>query len=62
MSTLDPIALARIVSLLDFEPLARQSMETAVYDYVAGGSWDENTLSENVTAWRRRIVRLIAGL
>lgn len=35
MSTVDPIALARIVSLLDFELLARQSMETAVYDDVA---------------------------
>jgi 4-hydroxymandelate oxidase len=57
VSTVDPIALARIVSLLDFEPLARLSMETAAYDYVAGGSWDEITLSENVAAWRRRILR-----
>jgi isopentenyl diphosphate isomerase/L-lactate dehydrogenase-like FMN-dependent dehydrogenase len=49
--------LAGIVSLADFEPLARALMEPSAFDYVAGGSWDEVTLHENVTAWRRRRFR-----
>jgi 4-hydroxymandelate oxidase len=49
--------LARVVSLADFEPLARLVMEPAAFDYVAGGAWDELTLAENVAAWRRRRLR-----
>jgi 4-hydroxymandelate oxidase len=45
--------LERIVSLPEFEPLARQRMDPAGFDYVAGGAWDEITLAENVEAWRR---------
>ena len=44
---------ARIVSLADFEPLARERMTPADFDFVAGGSWDEVSLAENVAAWRR---------
>ena len=51
------IELARIVSLLEFEPLARRAIEPEVYAYVAGGSWDELTLGENEAAWRRRTLR-----
>jgi 4-hydroxymandelate oxidase len=57
MTAVDPVDLARIVSLLDFEPLARLAMEHGAYEYVAGGSWDEVTLGENVAAWRRRTLR-----
>jgi 4-hydroxymandelate oxidase len=57
VSAVDPIDLARVVSLLDFEPLARPAMAPDVYDYVAGGSWDELSLAENVAAWRRRTLR-----
>ena len=32
-------------------------MEPAAFDYVAGGSWDEVSLDENVAAWRRRRFR-----
>ncbi len=46
-----------IVRLEDFEPIARQVMDPAAYDYVAGGSWDEATLAANVAAWRRRTLR-----
>jgi 4-hydroxymandelate oxidase len=48
------VDLEAIVALADFEPLARDRMDVAAFDYVAGGSWDEVTLAENVEAWRRR--------
>ena len=49
--------LASIVSLADFEPLARLAMEPAAFEYVAGGSWDELSLGDNEAAWRRRRLR-----
>jgi 4-hydroxymandelate oxidase len=49
--------LADVVTLADFEPLARLVMEPAAFDYVAGGSWDEIDLAENEAAWRRRRLR-----
>lgn len=45
--------LGAVVNLLDFEPLARERMAGPAFDYVAGGAWDEITLQESVTAWRR---------
>src|SRR5215208_3058212 len=56
-SVVDPAALSRIVRLVDFEPLAREVLANEAYDFVAGGSWDEITLGENVAAWRRRRLR-----
>lgn len=47
-------ALDRIFGLDEFEPLARERMDPAGFDYVAGGSWDEVSLRESVEAWRRR--------
>jgi 4-hydroxymandelate oxidase len=49
--------LRRILSLAEFEPLARAAMESADYDYLAGGSWEELSLAENEAAWRRRTLR-----
>jgi 4-hydroxymandelate oxidase len=49
--------LADIVSLADFEPLARAAMDPGAYDYVAGGGWDELTLADNIAAWRRQRIR-----
>jgi 4-hydroxymandelate oxidase len=46
--------LERICSLDEFEPLARDRMDPAGFDYVAGGSWDEVSLRESAEAWRRR--------
>jgi 4-hydroxymandelate oxidase len=46
--------LARIFSIDEFEPLARERMDPAGFDYVAGGAWDEISLSEAAEAWRRR--------
>jgi 4-hydroxymandelate oxidase len=54
----NPIAdLASVVSLAEFESLARALMEPAAYDYVAGGAWDEISLAESEAAWRRRRLR-----
>lgn len=52
-----PSDLARIVSLPEFEPLARMAMDPAAFDYVAGGAWDEVTLADNEAAWRRYRLR-----
>jgi 4-hydroxymandelate oxidase len=54
----------RISTLADFEPLARERMAPADFDFVAGGSWDEVSLAENVEAWRRfRFVpRVLTGV
>jgi isopentenyl diphosphate isomerase/L-lactate dehydrogenase-like FMN-dependent dehydrogenase len=52
-----PVDLDAILSLDGFEPIARQRMEPAAFGYVAGGSWDEVTLRENVEAWTRRRFR-----
>jgi 4-hydroxymandelate oxidase len=41
------------MSLRSFEPLARQRLEPAVYDYFAGGADDEVTLRDNETAFAR---------
>jgi len=57
MVVLGPPELAGIVSLPEFEALARPIIDRDAYDYVAGGSWDEMTLQENIAAWRRRTLR-----
>lgn len=57
MATTEPVDLGGVVSLASFEPLARERMDAAAWDYVAGGSWDEITLRENVEAWQRRRFR-----
>ncbi len=46
-----------IATLDELEPLAREVMDEAAFDYVAGGSWDEISLDENEIAWRRRRFR-----
>jgi isopentenyl diphosphate isomerase/L-lactate dehydrogenase-like FMN-dependent dehydrogenase len=53
----DADTLQRIVTVAEFEPLARAVMDPAAFDYVAGGSWDEQTLADNDAAWRRRRLR-----
>ena len=49
--------LDAVLSLDEFEALARPLLPDIVNDYVAGGAWDEQSLAENVAAWRRRILR-----
>jgi isopentenyl diphosphate isomerase/L-lactate dehydrogenase-like FMN-dependent dehydrogenase len=58
VTTVEPtIDLARVVSLHDFEQLARLAMDPTSYDYIAGGSWDEVSLAASEAAWRRRTLR-----
>jgi 4-hydroxymandelate oxidase len=53
MTTL-PADPASIVSLADFEALARERMAAGAWDFLAGGAEDEITLADNVAAFRRR--------
>ena len=58
MTALEPsLDLDRIVSLADFEPVARAAIEPSAFDYIAGGAWDEQSLGEAEAAWRRRRLR-----
>lgn len=41
----------------DLETLARQRLDPALYDYVAGGAEDEFTLADNEAAWDRLLLR-----
>jgi isopentenyl diphosphate isomerase/L-lactate dehydrogenase-like FMN-dependent dehydrogenase len=52
-----PIDLDGIVSITDFEGPARAVLDPPVFDYVAGGAWDEQSIGEAVEAWRRRRLR-----
>lgn len=45
--------LDAVVNLGDFEAPARARMAGPSFDYVAGGAWDEITLSANFDAWRQ---------
>jgi isopentenyl diphosphate isomerase/L-lactate dehydrogenase-like FMN-dependent dehydrogenase len=47
----------RYVTVDDYEPVAREHLPSDVYDYIAGGSGDERTLSDNLKAWSRWTIR-----
>ena len=49
--------LGSVVDLDGFEAIARERMAPAAFDYVAGGAGGEESLAENVAAWRRRRLR-----
>ena len=49
--------IGSLVDLLGFEPIARERMTAAAFDYVAGGAGGEESLAENLAAWRRRVLR-----
>jgi 4-hydroxymandelate oxidase len=51
------VDLASLHALADFEPLARERMDPADFDYVAGGAWDELSLADNEASWRRYRLR-----
>lgn len=46
-------AIHNVLSLLDFEELARHRMPSMVYEFVASGAADEQTLQWNREAWNR---------
>ena len=52
-----PVDLDRIVSLGQLEDRARGTLTEPAFDYVAGGSWDEITLRDNIAAFQRRRLR-----
>ena len=45
--------MEHVVSLEDFEALARERLDAGAYDYIAGGSWDEITLRANRERFQR---------
>ncbi len=47
----------RIVTVDDYEPIARAKLPRDVYDYIAGGAGDERTLDENRRVFDRWILR-----
>jgi isopentenyl diphosphate isomerase/L-lactate dehydrogenase-like FMN-dependent dehydrogenase len=53
----------KIVTVDDYEPLARERLPTDIYDYYAGGAGDEWTLAENRRAFDRWVIRprMLAG-
>jgi isopentenyl diphosphate isomerase/L-lactate dehydrogenase-like FMN-dependent dehydrogenase len=42
-----------VVSLSEFEAIARDRMHPGAHDFVAGGAWAEETLADNVASWKR---------
>ena len=47
----------KILTVDDYEPLARSVLPQGVYDYYAGGAGDEWTLAENRRAFERWVIR-----
>lgn len=45
------------ITLADFEPLARERVDPAAWDYYSGGAGDEITLRDNRDAWDRLRLR-----
>jgi 4-hydroxymandelate oxidase len=43
--------MTTLLNVDDYERVARERLETSIYDYIAGGAWDEITLRENHTAY-----------
>ena len=43
--------MERIVTVEDYEPLARERLPKDVYDFIAGGAGNEWTLRENLRAF-----------
>lgn len=49
--------MTTLLNVDDYERAARERLEPSIYDYIAGGAWDEVTLTDNRTAydkWRLR--------
>lgn len=56
--------MTSFLNVADYERAARERLPTAIYDYIAGGAWDEVTLKSNCTAydqWRLR-PRMMVGV
>jgi 4-hydroxymandelate oxidase len=51
-TVLERYIVPSLLNLAEYEQRARELLPHAVYDYYAGGSADEVTLRENITAWQ----------
>ena len=49
--------MERIITVADYEPLARARLPKDVYDFIAGGAGNEWTLQENLRAFERWVIR-----
>ncbi len=58
-----PAPLADVVSLRDFEALARDRLAPEAYGYYAAGAGDERTLADNLASWSawRLVPRVLSG-
>ena len=45
--------MTSLLNVDDYERAAKERLEPSIYDYIAGGAWDEVTLTENRTAYDR---------
>jgi isopentenyl diphosphate isomerase/L-lactate dehydrogenase-like FMN-dependent dehydrogenase len=56
--------MADPINVFDFETLARERMEPSAYDYYAGGANDERTVTDNLRAFERLVIRprMLAGV
>ena len=59
--------LAGLLSLDDIQSQARKSLDRGLYEYLASGSDDEQTLAENRSSWKQillkpRVMRSVAAL
>lgn len=52
-----PAPARTIISVADYEALARSRMDRGAFDYFAGGAGDERTLAMNVSAFDRWVLR-----
>jgi len=52
--------MTTLLNVDDYERAARERLEASIYDYIAGGAWDEVTLTENRTAYNKWRLRLRA--
>lgn len=53
----DPTPPPSPLTVAEFEPLAASRMDSAAWDYYAGGAGDERTIAENRVAWDRLHLR-----
>ena len=56
--------MSSLLNVADYERAAREQLSDPIYDYIAGGAWDEVTLRENISAydgWRFR-PRVMVGV
>jgi isopentenyl diphosphate isomerase/L-lactate dehydrogenase-like FMN-dependent dehydrogenase len=57
------VTTPKVLTVDDYEPLARERLPSDIYDYYAGGAGDEWTLAENRRAFQRWVIRprMLAG-